>query len=168
MDNYYLSEENKNLTGYASKDRPWLKFYPPGASKIEDINLTYYQYYLKANKKFLDKAGIEYYNRIITRRDVIKESDKLAKVLKKYGVKKRDQILLGSIGVPEAFYTLMALSKLGAGANLINITYPDELILDSVKQADFDVFIILDVFYDIFSLRKSRVRKFEKVTSAKG
>ena len=27
MDNYYLSEENKNLTGYASKDRPWLKFY---------------------------------------------------------------------------------------------------------------------------------------------
>ena len=45
MNNYYLSEENKNMTGYASKDRPWLKFYPPGASKIEDINLTYYQYY---------------------------------------------------------------------------------------------------------------------------
>ena len=100
MNNYYLSEESKNLTGYASKDRPWLKFYPPGASKIEDINLTYYQYYLKANKKFMDKAGIEFYNRIITRSEVVKESDKLAKVLRKYGVKKGDQILLGSIGVP--------------------------------------------------------------------
>ena len=97
MNNYYLSEENKNMTGYASKDRPWLKFYPPGASKIEDINLTYYQYYVETNKKFLDKAGIEYYNRIITRKDVIKESDQLAKVLQKYGVKKRDQILLGTI-----------------------------------------------------------------------
>lgn len=151
MNNYYLSEENKNLTGYASKDRPWLKFYPPGASKIEDINLTYYQYYLKANKKFMDKAGIEFYNRIITRSEVVKESDKLAKVLRKYGVKKGDQILLGSIGVPESFYTLMALSKIGAGANIINITYPNELIIDSVKQADFDVFIVLDVFYDLFS-----------------
>lgn len=150
MNNYYLSEENKNMTGYASKDRPWLKFYPPGASKIEDINLTYYQYYIEANKKFLDKAGIEYYNRIITRKDVIKESDQLAKVLQKYGVKKRDQILLGTIGVPEAFYTIMALSKIGAGANIINITYPNELIIDSVKQADFDVFIVLDVFYDLF------------------
>lgn len=150
MNNYYLSEENKNMTGYASKDRPWLKFYPPGASKIEDINLTYYQYYVEANKKFLDKAGIEYYNRIITRKDVIKESDQLAKVLQKYGVKKRDQILLGTIGVPEAFYTIMALSKIGAGANIINITYPNELIIDSVKQADFDVFIVLDVFYDLF------------------
>ena len=57
MNNYYLSEENKNMTGYASKDRPWLKFYPPGASKIEDINLTYYQYYIEANKKFLDKLN---------------------------------------------------------------------------------------------------------------
>ena len=151
MNNYYLSEENKDMTGYASKDRPWLKFYPPGASKIEDINLTYYQYYIEANKKFLDKAGIEYYNRIITRKDVIKESDQLAKVLQKYGVKKRDQILLGTIGVPEAFYTIMALSKIGAGANIINITYPNELIIDSVKQADFDVFIVLDVFYDLFS-----------------
>ena len=151
MNNYYLSEENKNMTGYASKDRPWLKFYPPGASKIEDINLTYYQYYVETNKKFLDKAGIEYYNRIITRKDVIKESDQLAKVLQKYGVKKRDQILLGTIGVPEAFYTIMALSKIGAGANIINITYPNELIIDSVKQADFDVFIVLDVFYDLFS-----------------
>ena len=150
MNNYYLSEENKNMTGYASKDRPWLKFYPPGASKIEDINLTYYQYYVEANKKFLDKAGIEYYNRIITRKDIIKESDQLAKVLQKYGVKKRDQILLGTIGVPEAFYTIMALSKIGAGANIINITYPNELIIDSVKQADFDVFIVLDVFYDLF------------------
>ena len=150
MNNYYLSEENKNMTGYASKDRPWLKFYPSGASKIEDINLTYYQYYVEANKKFLDKAGIEYYNRIITRKDVIKESNQLAKVLQKYGVKKRDQILLGTIGVPEAFYTIMALSKIGAGANIINITYPNELIIDSVKQADFDVFIVLDVFYDLF------------------
>lgn len=164
MENYYLSEENKNLTGYASKDRPWLKFYPAGSSKIEKIDLTYYEYYVKANKKFLDKAGIEYYNRIITRRDVIKESDKLAKVLKKYGVEKRDQVLLGMIGVPEAFYTLMALSKVGAGANIINITYPKELILDSVNQADFDVFVVLDVFYDLFEeTLKSPMMKGKKI-----
>ncbi len=150
MENYYLSEENKNLTGYASKDRPWLKFYPPGASKIEDIDLTYYQYYVNANHKFLDRVGIEFYRREITRGEIINQSDKVAKLFKKNGVKKGDQILLGSIGVPEAFYSLMGLSKIGAGAKLINITYPPELILDSIKQSRFDVFMVLDVFYDLF------------------
>lgn len=32
------------------KDKPWLKYYPKDADKIEPINLTYYEYYLKANK----------------------------------------------------------------------------------------------------------------------
>lgn len=32
------------------KDKPWLKYYPKDADKIEPINLTYYEHYLKANK----------------------------------------------------------------------------------------------------------------------
>lgn len=164
MENYYFSEENKNLTGYASKDRPWLKFYPPGASKIEDIDLTYYEYYVKANKKFLDKVGIEFYKREITRKDVIEQSDKAAKVFKEYGVKKRNQILLGSIGIPEAFYSIMGVSKLGAGVNIINITIPKERILNSISKSQFDVFVVLDVFYDLFEdVLKSPMMKDKKI-----
>lgn len=164
MENYYLSEENKNLTGYPSVDRPWLKFYPPGASKIEDINLTYYEYYIKANEKFMDKVGIEYYRRLITRKDILKEGDKLAKVFKKYGVKKGDQVLVGSIGTPESFYTLLAVSKIGSGANLINITSPKEKMLEVVEKSNFDVFIVLDVFYDLFEeCLKSPAMKNKKI-----
>lgn len=141
---------NENLTGYPSIDKPWLKYYHPGASKINKIDLTYYQYYIKANNNFLDKVGIEFYGREITRREIIKQSDDVAKLLKKLGVKKGTQILLGSIGVPESFYLLMGLSKIGAGANIINITSSDELILDSIKQSTFDIFIVLDVFYELF------------------
>ena len=164
MENYYLSEENKNLTGYPSVDRPWLKFYPPGASKIEDINLTYYEYYIKANEKFMDKVGIEYYRRLITRKNVLKEGDKLAKVFKKYGVKKGEQVLVGSIGTPELFYTLLAVSKIGSGANLINITSPKEKMLEVVEKSNFDVFIVLDVFYDLFEeCLKSPAMKNKKI-----
>ena len=41
-------------TGYPSIDKPWLKYYPKDADKIEPINLTYYEYYLKANKNYLN------------------------------------------------------------------------------------------------------------------
>ena len=111
------------LTGYPSIDKPWLKYYPKDADKIEPINLTYYEYYIKANSKYLNKPGIEYYKNVISRYDVIKNSDIAAKILNYLGVKKREQVLFGMIGIPEAFYIIMGLSKIGAGANIVNITY---------------------------------------------
>lgn len=154
----------KELTGYPSIDKPWLKYYPPGASNIENIDLTYYQYYIKANSSFLDKVGIEFYGREITRREIIKQSDNAAKLLKKLGVKKRTQILLGSIGIPESFYLLMGLSKIGAGANIINITSSNEMILESIKKSHFDVFVVLDVFYELFeNALKLPIMKSKKI-----
>lgn len=158
------AENNNVLSGYPSIDRPWLKFYPKGAEKIEDINLTYYQYYIKANSKFMDKVGIEYYRREITRGQVVAQSDLAAKAFRSLGVKKRDQIVMGMLGVPEAFYSLMGLSKIGAGANLLNITNSKDVLMDSVEQSNFDVFVVLDVFYDLFEdVLKSPVMKDKKI-----
>lgn len=138
-------------TGYPSVDKPWLKYYPKDAQIIEPIELTYYEYYLKVNKCFLSNPGIEFYGNIITRKEIIFNSDIAAKLLKYLGVKKQEQILLGMIGIPEAFYILMGLSKIGAGANIVNITYDKELLIDSIIHSKFNVMIILDVFYDLFA-----------------
>lgn len=138
------------LTGYPSIDKPWLKYYPKDADKIEPINLTYYEYYIKANSKYLNKPGIEYYKNVISRYDVIKNSDIAAKILNYLGVKKREQVLFGMIGIPEAFYIIMGLSKIGAGANIVNITYEKDLLIDSILNSKFKVIFILDVFYDLF------------------
>lgn len=138
------------LTGYPSIDKPWLKYYPKDADKIEPINLTYYEYYIKANSKYLNKPGIEYYKNVISRYDVIKNSDIAAKILNYLGVKKREQVLFGMIGIPEAFYIIMGLSKIGACANIVNITYEKDLLIDSILNSKFKVIFILDVFYDLF------------------
>ena len=138
------------LSGYPSIDKPWLKYYPKDADKIEPINLTYYEYYIKANSKYLNKPGIEYYKNVISRYDVIKNSDIAAKILNYLGVKKREQVLFGMIGIPEAFYIIMGLSKIGAGANIVNITYEKDLLIDSILNSKFKVIFILDVFYDLF------------------
>ena len=137
-------------TGYPSIDKPWLKYYHKDADKIEPINLTYYEYYLKANKNYLNNPGIDYYKNVISRRNVINNSDIAAKILNCLGVKKREQVLFGMIGIPEAFYLIMGLSKIGAGVNIVNITYEKDLLIDSVMNSDFNVFVILDVFYDLF------------------
>lgn len=142
--------EIKQTTGYPSIDKPWLKYYPKDADKIEPINLTYYEYYIKANSKYLNKPGIEYYKNVISRYDVIKNSDIAAKILNYLGVKKREQVLFGMIGIPEAFYIIMGLSKIGAGANIVNITYEKDLLIDSILNSNYNVIFILDVFYDLF------------------
>ena len=142
--------EINQTTGYPSIDKPWLKYYPKDADKIEPINLTYYEYYIKANNKYLNKPGIEYYKNVISRYDVIKNSDIAAKILNYLGVKKREQVLFGMIGIPEAFYIIMGLSKIGAGANIVNITYEKDLLIDSILNSKFKVIFILDVFYDYF------------------
>lgn len=123
-------------TGYPSIDKPWLKYYPKDADKIEPINLTYYEYYLKANKNYLNNPGIDYYKNVISRRNVINNSDIAAKILNCLGVKKREQVLFGMIGIPEAFYIIMGLSKIGAGVNIVNITYEKDLLIDSVINSD--------------------------------
>ena len=66
------------------------------------------------------------------------------------GVKKREQVLFGTIGIPEAFYIIMGLSKIGAGANIVNITYEKDLLIDSILNSNYNVIFILDVFYDLF------------------
>ena len=77
-------------TGYPSIDKPWLKYYPKDADKIEPINLTYYEYYLKANKNYLNNPGIDYYKNVISRRNVINNSDIAAKILKLFRCKKKE------------------------------------------------------------------------------
>ena len=87
--------EINQTTGYPSIDKPWLKYYPEGADKIEPISLTYYEYYLKANKNYLNNPGIDYYKNVISRQNVIENSDISAKILNYLGVQKKEQVLFG-------------------------------------------------------------------------
>lgn len=112
----------KNLTGYPSVDKPWLKYYNDEAENyvIEDTKQSAYQYILKANKNNLDYIALEYFNAKITYRDLFNNISKIARSLRAFGVSKGDYVTLCLPNIPEIVYFVYALNRIGAAACLID------------------------------------------------
>ena len=58
-DNYVV--DKKEITGYASIDKPWQKYYSREAITKEIPELTAYQYMVSENQDNLNTKAIEYY-----------------------------------------------------------------------------------------------------------
>ena len=61
-ENFVLDKDtSRKLTGYASIDRPWEKFYSREALEAKIPKMTAYQYMCSENQDNLDAYAIEYY-----------------------------------------------------------------------------------------------------------
>ena len=55
----------KELTGYPSIDKPWLKYYSEEAINAPLPECTMYEYIWESNKDYLDDVALRYYGRRI-------------------------------------------------------------------------------------------------------
>lgn len=60
--NYKLDKENK-ITGYATIDKPWQKYYSKEAITASIPELTAYQYMVSQNQDNLKTKAINYYGK---------------------------------------------------------------------------------------------------------
>ena len=58
--------EEKQLTGYPSIDKPWLKYYSEEAIHAPLPECTIYEYLWENNKDHLDDVALNYFDRKIT------------------------------------------------------------------------------------------------------
>lgn len=72
------------LTGKASIDKPWLKFYPEELRNMETPVITV-EKFLRAKNPDENKIAFEYYGNKITWKELWEEVDKAAKSLKVLG-----------------------------------------------------------------------------------
>lgn len=119
--------QNRELTGYPSIDKPWLKYYSEEAIKSPLPECTMYEYMFRRNKERLDKTAINYFGRKISHRKLLKQVDICANALASYGVKSGDLVGICMLTMPEAVYLLYAVNKLGAVCNF--------LVLNATEQA---------------------------------
>ena len=56
----------KELTGYPSIDKPWLKYYSEEAINAPLPECTIYEYIWENNKDHLDDIALEYYGRKVS------------------------------------------------------------------------------------------------------
>ncbi len=131
--------------GYASIDKPWLKYYEEKDVLSDIPKKTIYRYTMDNIKDFPADAVINWLGFKITTKEFIEEVDKVANSFSSMGVKKGDIVTICSPTFPETIYANYALMKLGAIANNIDPRNNAVGIKDDINKVNSDYVIVLDI-----------------------
>lgn len=146
------------MTGYASVDKPWLKYYPQYLIEKELPKTTMYDYILKGNNFYPNRTALNYFNNKITYYEMFQKIDVVARSFLELGVKKGDIITISMPTLPEFVYMFYAVSKIGAIANMVDPRKSSEEIEEYINVVNSKLLVVVDVALD-------KVKDVEKHTA---
>ena len=88
------------------------KFYSEEALKLQVPSKTLYEYITEGAKGYKNVTALNYFDRKISYRNLVKNIDAAADAYKAMGVKKGDIVTLVMPTLPETIYSLYGLNKL--------------------------------------------------------
>lgn len=112
--------ENTNKTGYPHIDKPWLKYYSQEAIDAPLPQCTIYELLKRGNAAHPNDIALIYYSRKFTYKQMFRNIERTAKSFAAYGIGPGDMVIMCMVNTPETVYTLYALNRLGAIANLVD------------------------------------------------
>lgn len=139
-----LGEIQGPPTGYASIDKPWLKYYSEEAIDCNIPKMTVFEYLYNCNKEYKERVALNYFGRKITFEELFENIYITAEGFKKLGVKKGDIVTISMPNTPEAVYMFYALSLIGAISNMVDPRTSKEGIEEYIKEADSKLLVIID------------------------
>ena len=142
------------MTGYASIDKPWLKYYNEKNIDNERINCSAYDFMKLHNINNLSNNAINYMGNIISYQELLNNIDVVTKSLINLGVKENDIITLISANTPENIYLFYAINRLGAIANIIDPRLKIEEIMEILNDNKSKIVISIDSFMNKESILK--------------
>lgn len=134
-------------SGYATIDKPWQKYFKMDKYDKIKNNMTIYQDIKVNNEKYLDTLALMFFGSNISYRELFKKIDNTAKSLEEYGIKKGDYVTVCCAGIPEVIYTVYALAKLGAIANLMAPYFDHDQMTERINDCESKTLIVMDNFY---------------------
>ena len=159
--NLALGEIQGVPTGYASIDKPWLKYY--SEEQLNDVapKISVYENMYQNNKEHLDDVAFEYFGNKITYKTLFENIDKVQQSFVALGVKKGDIVTICSITTPEIIYSFYALNKIGAISNMLDLRYTQQAIESFLNEVESKYFITLDLCYPKIAeiIGKTKVEK---------
>lgn len=138
----------KALTGYPSIDKPWLKYYSEEAINAPLPEKTLYQYIYDNNKDYTSNTALNYFGRKISYAALFDNIEKAAKAFSTIGVKAGDIVTIMSMHTPEVIYSVYALNRIGAVANLVYMTLSEDEIAETVANTASKTLLVLDKVID--------------------
>ena len=136
------------LTNYPSIDKPWLNFYTEEQIQEEAIKGSLYDALVHYNRFNLMTTAINYYDNKISYLEMIKKIDETAIAFSNNGIKKGDKVTIAMPYLPETIYSIYALSKIGAIANVIDPRTNAETLKKYINEADSKMIIMIDRIED--------------------
>ena len=146
------------MTGYASIDKPWLKYYNENNIDKERLNCSAYDYMKHYNINNLSYNAINYMGNIITYKELLDKIDEVTKSLINLNVKSGDVVTLIMANIPENIYLFYAINRLGAVANIIDPRLKTDEIIEIVNNNKSKLVISIDSFMDkknILNIKKN-------------
>lgn len=141
----YSAEQKKTLTGYPSKDRPWLQYYSEEAKKISIPECTAYNLVYNKMKKMDDLIAVEYLGHSISYKKLFINIEKVAKSFREIGIKAGDVVTLAMPTSPELIYSFYALNRLGAIANCIDPRLTSSGFEENINSVNSKYLVSLDM-----------------------
>lgn len=130
-----------NLTGRASVERPWMKWYPEVLKNLR-IPVCTLMEYLKMNCPGEDVVAMHYYGNDIKWSTVFENVELTARALKAMGFGEGDQIPVFFQAVPEMVYVLLAAEKIGASLLCRDNTLEENV--EAVRKSGAEVILAHD------------------------
>ena len=137
----------KELTGYPSIDKPWLKYYSEEAINAPIPQCTVYENIFNRNKDHLNDIALIYFGHKITYRSLFDNVEIIKRAFEKSGLKKGDIVVMITSSTPETIYAVLALCRIGAIANMVNPLFEEQQIIDRINETNASILIVLDRMY---------------------
>lgn len=135
-------------TGYPHLDKKHLQYYSLDTILYGDLpNVNMYDLICKNIHKKKNSIALEYFGRKISYSEFISKIDEYALAFENIGIKKGDVVSIAAPNLPEVFYSIYALNKIGAISNLIDPRNNADRIKQFINQANSTKLIMIDLVY---------------------
>lgn len=135
----------KEMTGYASIDKPWRKFYSKEAIESDLPKTSAYNYMYSNSKDYPKTVAINYFNNKISYLKMIKNIAKVASSYKNLGITLDDVVAFCVPTLPESIYSFYGLNKIGAVACFIDPRTGAERIKKCLNASHAKVLVTIDL-----------------------
>ncbi len=138
----------KELTGYPSIDKPWLKYYSEEAINAPLPEGSLYEYMISQNRNNMDGIALNYFGKKITYSEFDGRINDCAKALTKCGVKQGDVVSLCMLTMPETLVLLYAINKIGAVCNFLVLNAIPQEIVKLICRTDSKILFCVGLAID--------------------
>ena len=136
----------KELTGYPSIDKPWLKYYSEEAINAPLPECSIYEYLWECNKDHLSDFALNYFGKKMTYETLFFRIDTAARAFRAIGVKEGDIVSIVTVSTVASVICFYALNRIGAVSNFLNVLLEENDLQTYFEEAQSKVVVSLDLF----------------------